>query len=122
MVVPALNEARTIASVVRFALKDPEVAEVIVIDDGSVDGTPELAREAGARVVTSSLLGKGASMEEGVEAARHEYIVYLDGENDRCMLEAAGQSVAFRPKSDEVGESARRIAMKDLLEVLEAVR
>ena len=45
-----------------------------------------------------------------------------DGENDRCMLEAAGQSVAFRPKSDEVGESARRIAMKDLQEVLEAVR
>jgi glucosyl-3-phosphoglycerate synthase len=80
VVIPALNEARTIASVVRFALKDPEVAEVIVIDDGSVDGTPELAREAGARVVTSSLLGKGASMEEGVEAARHEYIVYLDGD------------------------------------------
>lgn len=80
VVIPALNEARTIASVVRFALRDPVVSEVIVIDDGSLDGTPELAREAGARVVTSSLLGKGVSMEEGVEAARSEFVVYLDGD------------------------------------------
>lgn len=80
VVVPALNEARTIASVVRFAMRDPEVAEVVVVDDGSIDGTPELAREAGARVVTSSLLGKGVSMEDGVEAAREDVVVYLDGD------------------------------------------
>lgn len=102
MVIPALNEARTIASVVRFALKDPEVAEVIVIDDGSVDGTPELAREAGARVVTSSLLGKGASMEEGVEAARHEYIVYLDG--DLRGLKAGMISRLVEPLKSGVAE------------------
>jgi len=49
VIIPALNEARTIASVVRFSKRDPETAEVLVIDDGSVDGTPELAAEAGAR-------------------------------------------------------------------------
>lgn len=80
VVIPALNEARTIASVVRFARRDPCTAEVIVIDDGSVDGTPELAEAAGARVVTSSLLGKGASMEDGLQAARHDIVVYLDGD------------------------------------------
>lgn len=80
VIIPAMNEARTIASVVRFARRDPMTAEVIVIDDGSIDGTPELAEAAGARVVTSSLLGKGASMEDGLQAARHECVVYLDGD------------------------------------------
>jgi glycosyltransferase involved in cell wall biosynthesis len=47
VIIPALNEARTIASVVRFARRDPMTAEVIVIDDGSIDGTPELAEAAG---------------------------------------------------------------------------
>ena len=80
IVIPALNEAKTIASVVRFAKRDAETAEVLVINDGSVDGTPELAAEAGARVVTSSLLGKGVSMEEGLQNSRAEFIVYLDGD------------------------------------------
>ena len=65
VVVPVLNESPTVASVVQFARQSPCVAEVIVVDDGSIDGTPELAAQAGARVVTSTLLGKGASMEDG---------------------------------------------------------
>lgn len=80
VVIPVLNESRTIAEVVRFARADRLVGEVLVIDDGSIDGTPELAEQAGARVVTSSLLGKGESMEEGWQHARHEIIVYLDGD------------------------------------------
>jgi glycosyltransferase involved in cell wall biosynthesis len=56
------------------------VAKVIVVDDGSIDGTPELAAQAGARVVTSTLLGKGASMEDGVWAAQNEIVVFLDGD------------------------------------------
>lgn len=79
-VVPVLNESRTIGRVVRFALRSPGVGEVLVIDDGSIDGTPELAEAAGARVITSSLLGKGASMEEGLDAARFDIVVYLDGD------------------------------------------
>lgn len=80
VVIPALNEAPTISAVVRFALRDPWVREVLVIDDGSVDGTPDLARKAGARVVTSSLLGKGASMQDGLAEAAAEYVVYLDAD------------------------------------------
>jgi glucosyl-3-phosphoglycerate synthase len=80
VVVPALNESATITSIVRFARSCPLVDEVIVVDDGSIDGTPELAETAGARVITSSLLGKGASMEDGMRQARNEVIVYLDGD------------------------------------------
>lgn len=80
VVVPVLNESRTIASVVRFAKKSPYVGEVLVVDDGSIDGTPELAAAAGARVVTSSMLGKGASMEDALQEARYEILLFLDGD------------------------------------------
>src|SRR5688572_30812486 len=80
VVIPALNESATITSIVRFALSSPLVDEVIVVDDGSIDGTPELAKAAGAAVITSTMLGKGASMEDGMRAARNEFILYLDGD------------------------------------------
>ncbi|MFN3631010.1 MAG: glycosyltransferase, partial [Casimicrobiaceae bacterium] len=80
VVIPALNEAKRIADVVAYALSDPATAEVVVIDDSSVDRTAELARAAGARVITSSLLGKGASMQDGVAAARNDLVAFLDGD------------------------------------------
>ena len=80
VIIPVLNESARIASVVRLALRSPLVSEVIVVDDGSIDGTPELAESAGARVITSTLLGKGASMEDGLLAARQEILLYLDGD------------------------------------------
>jgi glucosyl-3-phosphoglycerate synthase len=80
VIIPALNESATITSIVRYALSSPIVDEVIVVDDGSIDGTPELARAAGAQVLTSTMLGKGVSMEDGMRAARNEFLLYLDGD------------------------------------------
>lgn len=80
VIIPVLNESARVASVVRFALRNPLVGEVIVVDDGSIDGTPELAEAAGGRVITSALLGKGVSMEEGLLAAKHDTLLYLDGD------------------------------------------
>ncbi len=80
VIIPVLNEAEKVRSVVEFVRRDPLVSEVIVVDDGSVDGTPALATEAGAVVLTSTLLGKGASMEDGMKAARNEIVLYLDGD------------------------------------------
>lgn len=80
VVIPALNEAAQIAEVVRHALSDPATAEVIVVDDSSTDDTVVSALAAGARVITSTMLGKGASMRDGVFAATQEHIVFLDGD------------------------------------------
>jgi glucosyl-3-phosphoglycerate synthase len=80
VVIPALNESARIASVVRHALADSATAEVVVIDDSSIDDTARLAQEAGARVITSTMLGKGASMRDGAHTAEQELLVYLDGD------------------------------------------
>jgi glucosyl-3-phosphoglycerate synthase len=80
VIIPALNEAKTICDLIRFARSSDRVSEVIVVDDGSIDGTPEIAKQAGARVIRSTLLGKGASMEDGMRAASSELVVYLDGD------------------------------------------
>ena len=56
------------------------VREVLVVDDGSIDGTPEIAAGAGASVMMSTLLGKGASMRDGLAATQGEIVLFLDGD------------------------------------------
>lgn len=80
VIIPALNEAARIRGVIAIARRSPEVHEVIVVDDGSVDETAALAQASGARVLTSTLRGKGASMADGLRAATGDTIVYLDGD------------------------------------------
>ncbi len=80
VIIPALNEETTIGWVVGLAIKSPDVTEVIVVDDKSMDNTVEEARKAGATIITSTKLGKGASMKDGVLVAQNEIIVFLDAD------------------------------------------
>lgn len=65
-VVPAFNERQAIGEVVRGAL--PHVASVLVVDDGSTDGTGDAARAAGADVLTlPANQGKGSAVRAGLE-------------------------------------------------------
>ncbi len=80
VIVPCLNEGATIKYVVEFAKSCSLVSEIIVVDDGSVDDTASIAEAAGAKVITASLLGKGAAMQDGLHVAKNEVIVYLDGD------------------------------------------
>ncbi|MFN4285876.1 MAG: HAD-IB family phosphatase [Lacibacter sp.] len=82
VIIPALNEAETIAQVVRFAFLNEQVTEVIVVDDKSFDDTVALAKGAGAKVITSTKLGKGASMKDGLLCATNDILVFLDGDID----------------------------------------
>ena len=80
VIIPALNEEKTIAQVVNLARRSPDVTEVIVVDDKSLDNTVIEAKRAGATVITSTRLGKGASMKDGVLYASNEWLVFLDAD------------------------------------------
>lgn len=80
VIIPALNEEKTIAHVVKLANNSPHVTEVLVVDDKSMDNTIEQARKEGASVITSTKLGKGASMKDGVLVAKNEIIAFLDAD------------------------------------------
>ncbi|MBK6384164.1 MAG: HAD-IB family phosphatase [Chitinophagaceae bacterium] len=80
VIIPALNEEATVGYVVRLAKNSPNVSEVIVVDDKSMDNTIEEARREGASVITSTKLGKGTSMKDGVLVAKNEVIAFLDAD------------------------------------------
>lgn len=80
VVIPTLNEEENIAGVVEFAKGQPNVTEVIVVDDKSLDNTVLIAQQHGAKVFTSTKLGKGASMKDGLHFATNNIIVFLDGD------------------------------------------
>src|SRR5690349_15741958 len=79
IVMPCLNEAETVADCVRTArqaIEDLGVdGEVVVADNGSTDGSIDLARRAGARVVQVSARGYGAAIMAGVEASYGKYVL-----------------------------------------------
>lgn len=80
VIIPALNEEQTIRHVVRLANQSTHVSEVIVVDDKSMDNTVAEARKEGATVITSTKLGKGASMKDGALVAKNEVIAFLDAD------------------------------------------
>ena len=82
-VIPALNEAPSIRQVVERLLEQKLVAldRIIVVDNGSTDGTGDIARKAGAFVVREDRRGYGFACRAGVEAATDaDVIVLLDGD------------------------------------------
>jgi len=84
VVIPALNEAESIEACVRRSIDTMEKhgirGEVIVADNGSDDGTPELARTAGARVIHEQRKGYGSAYLAGFASARGRYIVMGDAD------------------------------------------
>jgi glycosyltransferase involved in cell wall biosynthesis len=84
VVIPCLDEAETIAECVtsaRSVLDDSGLdGEVIVVDNGSTDGSGDLARAAGALVVDEPRRGYGSAYLAGLAAAKGDYIVMLDAD------------------------------------------
>lgn len=84
VVVPALNRQGHIAAAVRSALaQQPQPGEVIVVDDGSTDGTADVAADAGARVLTNTeQRGSGGARNCGILQAREPLVALLDSDDE----------------------------------------
>jgi glycosyltransferase involved in cell wall biosynthesis len=85
VVLPCLNEAETLATCIAKAqrsMKELGVdGEVVVADNGSTDGSQEIARRLGARVIDVPVKGYGSALLGGISAARSEFIVMADADD-----------------------------------------
>ena len=91
VVIPCLNEADTLADCVRTAqtaIRENRIAgEVIVADNGSDDGSVEIAVKLGARLVRVLAKGYGSALMGGIAAARGEFIIMGDADGSYDFLE-----------------------------------
>ncbi|WP_395295522.1 bifunctional polysaccharide deacetylase/glycosyltransferase family 2 protein [Kitasatospora hibisci] len=83
VIVPAYNESAGIEAAVRSLLASDHPVEIIVVDDGSTDGTADLVESLGlpyVRVIRQANAGKPAALNTGIAAARAELLVMVDGD------------------------------------------
>lgn len=96
VVLPCLNEAAAVAGVVRAARRGLARAgldgEIVVVDNGSTDGSAEAAAEAGAIVVREARRGYGAAVAAGLRRARGDAVVVADADGS-YDLERVGELV-----------------------------
>jgi hypothetical protein len=94
IVMPCLDEARTVGTCVRKAQESLARlgldGEVIVADNGSTDGSQEVARELGARVVPVAERGYGSALAGGIAAARGRWVIMGDADDSYDFGELEG--------------------------------
>jgi len=111
VVIPALNEAESIAAVVRGCLATNLPREVIVVDNGSTDRTADNARAAGARIISETKAGYGRACTAGIRALSPEceIVVFLDGDGSDCpeMMAELVRPILNREKDFVIGSRTR---------------
>jgi dolichyl-phosphate beta-glucosyltransferase len=97
IVIPAYNEARrlpgTLAQITEYLDLSDLSAEVIVVDDGSKDGTADAAKSVPGKGMPPKIIGfegnrgKGAAVKAGMEAATGDYVLFMDADNSTHITE-----------------------------------
>lgn len=91
VVMPCLNEADTLETCIRkihHALKEHSISgEIVVADNGSTDGSQEIAARLGARVINVLPKGYGCAVIDGIAAARGKYVIMGDADDSYDFLE-----------------------------------
>jgi glycosyltransferase involved in cell wall biosynthesis len=104
ILIPAHNEARTIAGVVTSARA--KGFDVLVVDDGSSDGSAAMARDAGAMVLVNFRnQGKGFSLQRGFDyviSRDYEALITMDADGQHAVEDLDGFVRAFRAKKADV--------------------
>jgi glycosyltransferase involved in cell wall biosynthesis len=130
IIVPAYNEAGGIEAAIQgiqdMMEKSDRSYELIVVDDGSTDGTADLAEKTGAVVYRHRRnKGYGAALKTGVLEARGEYVVFFDADNqfdpmdiERVMDRARGIEAAFGSRTSKSYAPFSRKGGKKLLGLL----
>jgi glycosyltransferase involved in cell wall biosynthesis len=89
VVMPCLDEAETLEICIRKALTSATELgldlEVVVADNGSTDGSQEIARRNGAVVVDVDERGYGAALQAGIEHARADYVIMADADDSYAL-------------------------------------
>ena len=115
VVLPAKNEAEGLRKTLPRLVHCQPDADIIVVDDGSTDGTAAVAAEFGARVVQAPYsMGNGAAIKRGARAATGDILVFMDadGQHDPAHIDAllerlrAGYDMAVGAR-DASGQASR---------------
>lgn len=85
LLMPCLNEAETIGTCIAKAKQSIETlnlnAEILIADNGSIDGSQEIARKLGARVISVEQMGYGAALIAGIESANFDFVIMGDADD-----------------------------------------
>lgn len=104
ILMPCLNEAETLGTCIERAqklLKDNAIdGEVLISDNGSTDGSQDIARRLGARVVDCPVRGYGAALSRGIEAAEGRFVLMGDSDDSYHFDEALPMVQRLRDGAD----------------------
>jgi glycosyltransferase involved in cell wall biosynthesis len=90
IVLPAKNEAESLSTLLADIARLHPTAELVVVDDGSIDATAQVAADAGARVVRHPYsMGNGAAIKSGARAAKGEILVFMDADGQHSPEDIA---------------------------------